>query len=393
MLIAANAPIYIFRKAKLQSNVKKMKRNFFFTGSFWASCLIILTLSVTNATAQKKLNVVVAGLNHDHVYQIMNSYQNAEINIIGIAESNSDLIDKFKKRYKFPDSLFSPNLTALLKKRKPDVVLAYNAINDHLAVVEAAAPLGISVMVEKPLATTVKQAERMAFLARQHKIHLLTNYETTWYPSNQQAYIKVKTNQEIGQIRKMVVHDGHQGPKEINVSKEFLSWLTDPVKNGGGAIVDFGCYGANLMTWLMDGQAPIAVTAITRQLKKDVYPNVDDDATILLEYPGATGIIEASWNWPFAIKDMEIFGQSGYIQAVNPTTLRVKEKENAPYAISPATSLEATYRDHLKYLSALLNNEIKPGADLSSLENNIIVVKILEAAKTSAKTGRRVVIK
>src|SRR5690606_737391 len=178
---------------------------------------------------------------------------------------------RFKSRYKLPDSLFNADLSMLLKRRKPDVVLAYNAISDHLAVVEAAAPLGISVMVEKPLATTVKDAERMAELARRHNIKLLTNYETTWYPSNQEVYKRIKQDKEIGLIRKMVVHDGHQGPKEINVSKEFLSWLTDPVKNGGGAIVDFGCYGANLMTWLMDGQAPIAVTAITRQLKKDVY--------------------------------------------------------------------------------------------------------------------------
>jgi len=367
-----------------------MKRNFFVQVIL---CIAVLLVSGIAAIAQKKLNVVVAGLNHDHVYLIMNSYEKNEVNIIGISESNNNLIQKFKQRYKLPDSLFSNDLTSLLKKRKPDVVLAYNAINEHLAVVEAAAPLGISVMVEKPLVTSVKQAERMALLARQYKIHLLTNYETTWYPSNQQAYTKIKTNNEIGKIRKMVVHDGHQGPKEINVSKEFLSWLTDPVKNGGGAIVDFGCYGANLMTWLMDGQAPIAVTAITRQLKKDVYPNVDDDATILLEYPGATGIIEASWNWPFSIKDMEVFGQTGYIQAVNPTTLRLKEKENSPYTQITAASLPASAGDHLNYLSALLGNNIQPQNDLSSLENNLIVVKILEAAKTSAKTGRRVLIK
>lgn len=371
-----------------------MKQNFFSTVTLYALCIIAPFLSGMDATAQRKLNVVVAGLNHDHVYLIMNSYEKGDVNIIGISESNTDLIKRFKQRYKLPDSLFNEDLTSLLKIRKPDVVLAYNAINDHLAVVEAAAPLGISVMVEKPLATTVKQAERMALLARQHKIHLLTNYETTWYPSNQQAYVKIKTNNEIGKIRKMVVHDGHQGPKEINVSKEFLSWLTDPVKNGGGAIVDFGCYGANLMTWMMDGQAPIAVTAITRQLKKDVYPNVDDDATILLEYPDATGIIEASWNWPFSIKDMEVFGQTGYIQAVNPITLRIKEKESAPYSAFTAAALPANLNDHLNYLSSvLLSNEIQPEHDLSSLENNLIVVKILEAAKISAKTGRRVLIK
>lgn len=370
-----------------------MKRTIFSKGRLCAALLMSLILFGMNAIAQKKLNVVVAGLNHDHVYLIMDSYEKGKVNIVGIAESNPELISRFKNRYKLPDSLFSPDLSALLRKRKPDAVLAYNAIIDHLAVVEAAAPLGISVMVEKPLATTVKAAERMAALAKQYKIQLLTNYETTWYASNQEAYLKIKTNKEIGMIRKMVVHDGHQGPKEINVSKEFFSWLTDPVKNGGGAIVDFGCYGANLMTWLMDGQAPIAVTAVTRQLKKDIYPNVDDDATILLEYPGATGIIEASWNWPFGIKDMEVFGQTGYIQAVNPTSLRLKEKESAPYTVVPADPLPADLSNHLNYLAALLSKNIEPGQDLSSLENNLIVVKILEAAKISAKTGRRVLIK
>lgn len=345
------------------------------------------------ANAQKKLNVVVAGLNHDHVYLIMNSFEKAEVNIIGIAEPNPELVERFKKRYKLADTLFSNDLKELLLKRKPDVVLAYNAISDHLAVVEAAAPLGIAVMVEKPLATTVKDAERMAQLAKKHNIPLLTNYETTWYASNQEAYNRIKTNKEIGAIRKMVVHDGHQGPKEINVSKEFLSWLTDPAKNGGGAITDFGCYGANLMTWLMDGQAPVAVTAITRQLKKDVYPNVDDDATILLEYPAATGIIEASWNWPFSIKDLEVFGQTGYVQAVNPGSIRMKEKENLPYKTFDAVQLPDAFSNHLKYLQAVLNKEFIPAHDLSSLENNLIVVKILEAAKLSAKTGKRVTIK
>lgn len=358
------------------------------------SIIIVILLSCgINAMAQEKLNVVVAGLNHDHVYLIMNSYEKGEVNIIGIAEQNSELVARFKKRYKIPDSIFSSDLKDLLARRKPDAVLAYNAIADHLGVVEAAAPLGISVMVEKPLAVSVKHAERMAELAKKHNIHLLTNYETTWYSSNQEAFTKIKSDNLIGQIRKMVVHDGHEGPKEIEVSKEFLSWLTDPNMNGGGAIVDFGCYGANLMTWLMNGEAPISVTAVTKQIKKDVYPNVDDDATIVLEYPSATGIIEASWNWPFSIKDMEVFGQTGYVQAVNPNTLRIKEKGSREYKITEARALSKAYSNHLHYLAGVLKNEIKPGNDLSSLENNLLVVKILEAAKQSAKSGKKVMLR
>lgn len=358
-----------------------------------ANICICLLFVFFGAFAQQKLNVAIAGLNHDHVYLIMNSYQKGEVNITGIAESNPELIARFKNRYKIPDQLFYNNLTTLLQNKKPDVVLAYNAISDHLAVVEAAAPLGISVMVEKPLAISVKQAERMAALAKQYKIQVLTNYETTWYPSNQEIYKKVKEENGIGALRKIIVHDGHQGPKEIGVSKEFLSWLTDPAKNGAGALVDFGCYGANLMTWLMNGQAPLSVTAITHQIKKEVYPKVDDDATILLEYPTATGIIEASWNWPFSIKDMEVFGSTGYLQAVNEKEIRSKIKGNSDYQVYKAQAIASTYANHLNYLSAVIKGDIDPGNDLSSLTNNLIVVKILEAAKISAKTGKKVVLK
>jgi predicted dehydrogenase len=354
---------------------------------------IAILLNSFNSNAQQKLNVVLAGLSHDHVNLIMNSYVKGEVNIIGIAEANQDLVKRFKISAKLPDSVFFNTLSDALKSKKPDVVLAFNAIEEHLAVVEVSAPLGIPVMVEKPLAVSVKHAERMAQLAKQYKIHLLTNYETTWYDSNQEAFLRVKKDKEIGEIRKMVFHDGHQGPKEIGVSKEFLSWLTDPVKNGGGAIIDFGCYGANMMTWLMDGAMPISVTAITKRIKPDIYPKVDDDATIIVEYPGATGIIEASWNWPFNIKDMELFGQTGYIQAVNSNTLRIKDKNSSDYSLLKAKPLAKTYSSHLNYLQGILKEGIQPGKDLSSLENNLMVVKILEAAKQSAKEGKKILLK
>jgi len=357
------------------------------------SALFMTFSLVSLANAQTRLNVAIAGLSHDHVYLIMNSYQKGEVNIVGIAERDTQLVARFKKRYQIPARLFYNDLPGLLKKEKPDAVLAYNPISEHLAVVEAAAPLGISVMVEKPLAVTVKQAERMGQLAAQYHINVLTNYETTWYPTNQEAFRLIKEQKRLGDVRKMIVHDGHQGPAEIGVSQSFLSWLTDPEKNGGGALVDFGCYGANLMTWLMDGKAPISVSAITHQIKPDKYPKVDDDATIVLEYANATGIIEASWNWPFSIKDMEVFGNEGYLQAVNEHDLRFRGNAKPEYNIYKAQPLPAAYASSLGYLAAILKKEIKPVNDLSSYQNNLIVVKILEAAKTSAKTGKKVLLK
>lgn len=357
-----------------------------------AILLIFVILCVVQLKAQngQPLQVAIAGLSHDHIYGILQHYKKGTIKLLGIAESNPALVAKFKKNYQIPDSLFYQDLSSLLKKKKPEVVMAFNAVAEHINVVRVCAPLKVDVMVEKPLATTVKDAEEIVALANKNNIQVLTNYETTWYASNQTIYKKVKEN-AIGDVVKMIVHDGHEGPKEIGCSKEFLEWLTDPIKNGAGALNDFGCYGANLMTWLMDGQMPISVSAVTHQIKPNVYPKVDDDATIVLEYPKATGIVEASWNWPYSIKDWEVFGKSGYLQAVNGNTLRSRKKND--YQIEKLPEPEKTYSDYVPYVTAVLRGEIKPQKDLSSLENNLIVVKILNAAKESAKTGKKVYLK
>jgi predicted dehydrogenase len=195
----------------------------------------------------------------------------------------------------------------------------------------------------------------------------------------------------IGQIKKMVVHDGHQGPKEIGCSPAFLKWLTDPVLNGAGALNDFGCYGADLMTWLMHGQKPVAVTAVTRQYKPAVYPNVDDDATIVVEYKNAIGLIEGSWNWPFSIKDLEVFGERGYLHALDGTNINTRMRENRKDS-KKAAPLTAPYNDPLVYLSAVIEGKISGTDDLSSLKYNMIVMEILDAAKRSAASGKRVVL-
>lgn len=346
-------------------------------------------MAAVTCQGQRVLRVGVVGMNHDHIYGLMEQYKKGKVAIIGIAEADTQLVRKYKARYSLPDSLFYPNVEVMLEHIHPDAVLAYNPISEHLAVVEACAPKGISVMVEKPLAMNVAQAEKMQALVNRYHIHLLTNYETTWYSSNQQVYTMVRNQGAIGQVRKMVAHDGHQGPKEIGCSPDFLKWLTDPEKNGGGAVVDFGCYGANLMTWLMDGQAPIAVTAVLRHYRPEVYPKVDDDATILVEYPGATGLIEGSWNWPFSIKDWEVFGSTGYLHALNDHELQQRQR-NTSYTDVPIKP--ATYTDNLTYLADVLSGKTDSEHDLSGLPNNMIVVRILEAARRSAKEGKRIVL-
>lgn len=352
--------------------------------------IVMMGLFFNAAQAQRKLtvlNVCVVGFNHDHIYNILNSYKKGEVNIIGIAEPNKILWNKYGHEFKLPDSLYFDDINKMLAARKPDAVLGYNEVGKHVDIVRACAPKGIPVMVEKPLAANLKQANEIADLVKKYRIKVLTNYETTWYASYQDVYNNIAKD-SIGAIRKMVVHDGHQGPQEIGCSKEFLAWLTDPELNGAGALNDFGCYGADLMTWLMHGQKPLAVTAVTRHYKPDVYPNVDDDATIILEYQGCTGLIEASWNWPYSIKDMEIFGQTGYIHALDGTNIFTRMRENKT-SNKKAAPLAAPINNPMLYLRAVLQNKIA-NDDQSSLRYNMIVMQILDAAKRSARENRRI---
>ncbi len=255
--------------------------------------------AATTATA-RPLRLAIAGLSHGHVRGILGRAATEGVQIVGIHETDSKLADRYAQEYRFSRDLVYTDLGKMLDAAKPEAVAAFGSTYDHLKVVEASAKRGLPVMVEKPLAVNLEHALAIEALAKKHKIHVLTNYETTWYPSTQGVYDLVHGQKALlGPIRKIVVHDGHPGPKEIGVNVEFLEWLTDPVLNGAGALMDFGCYGANLATWLMKGTEPLSVTAITQQIKPEVYPAVDDEATIILRYPQAQVIIQASWNWPF----------------------------------------------------------------------------------------------
>ncbi len=355
------------------------------------SILILLVTCICNSIfAQQPIRVVVAGLTHNHIHGILNQYNKGVVNIVGIAEPDKKLHEKYRLLYHLPDSLFFTDLKKLILQKKPDAVLGYNAVGKHIEIVEICAPLGISVMVEKPLAATLIQAKRIELLANKYHIKVLTNYETTWYASYFDVYNTV-TKDSIGQIKKMVVHDGHQGPKEIGCTPEFLNWLTDPILNGAGALNDFGCYGADLMTWLMQGIKPIAVTAVARHYKPAIYPKVDDDATIILEYPLATGLIEASWNWPFSIKDLEVFGQKGYLHALDGKNIVSRMQENIK-GEKTAKPLIAPINDAMVYLTAVLQKKISGTDDQSSLKYNMIVMEILDAAKRSAAMGKRIIL-
>jgi predicted dehydrogenase len=345
--------------------------------------------SASIETQGTPIRLAIVGLVHGHVRGFLDRLRDrTDVTLVGVVDPDAALRERYRERYALRPDVLHATVEAMIEAAHPDAVAIFTSTFDHPKVVEALAARGVAaVMMEKPLAVSMEHARRIAEAARPGRTQVLVNYETTWYPSNRAVFRAVQEG-ALGPVRKMVAHDGHRGPKEIGVQPEFLAWLTDPVLDGGGALTDFGCYGANLFTWLMGNARPTAVSAVTQTFKPAVYPKVDDEATIVVAWPEAVGIIQASWNWPFDRKDLEVYGRTGQALTVKREAVRfrLEGKEEAEVR-SPA--LEAPEDDPVRYLAAVARGTLRPSG-LSSLENNLIVTEILDAARESARTGRKI---
>jgi predicted dehydrogenase len=358
---------------------------------------IVLSLISRGASAQtpagtdlaaKPLRVAMAGLAHGHASGFLQHIKNRhDIELIAIAEPDRSLFDRYAKDYNLAPAFYHADLEELITSTHPQAVLVYTNTYGHRQAVEICAKHKIPVMMEKPLAVSNEDARAMADAARKANIPVVVNYETTWYRSNRAAYDLVHDH-SIGEIRKVIVHDGHPGPKKINVQPEFFAWLNDPKLNGAGALFDFGCYGADLMTWLMDNAQPDSITGVTQHFQPDIYTHVDDEGTIVVTYPHAQAIFQASWNWPFDRKDMEVYGATGYAITVKRDDIRVR-LPNSEEKLVNAKPVPPPYDDSINYLHAVVIDGMKPDGP-SSLETNLIVTEILDAARASANSGKRV---
>lgn len=354
--------------------------------------------AATPAAPGSPMKVAIVGMVHGHVEAFLAGggltpaggiLNRPDVELVGIVEPDQKLFDSYARRYHLSANLRFRSIQEMVSQTHPRAVLVFTAPSDHRRVIEESAALGVHVMVEKPLAISYQDALAIQDAAQRGHIHVLVNLETSWYASNTAAFHLLKQG-ALGPLVKTVIRDGHEGPVLIHVPPEFLAFLTDPKQNGGGALYDFGCYGANLMTWLMDGEAPVSVTAVTKQLQPNLYPKVDDEAEIILNYKNAIAIVQASWNWPFGLKQMDVYGSTGYAKTIDAEHLEVRKANDTSPQTTQGECLPAPYDDPLHYLAAVMNGEIQEGDSLSSLKTNMTASEILDAARQSAQTGKSV---
>jgi scyllo-inositol 2-dehydrogenase (NADP+) len=341
--------------------------------------------ALTAATSQLRgadgYRVAVIGMVHGHVWGHLGTMLKGDrAKLVGIAETAPALIAEAKRRGAEQIPFFNDH-RKMLDDVRPDFVWAFVENNRHQEIVEACAPKKVHVIFEKPLAATYAQARAIRRLAQEHGIQVMTNYQMAWWPANYAAKSAVDAGKlgRVWRLRGIVGHGGPGGPEGLN--KYFFDWLTDPEKNGAGALMDFGCYNALWSLWYFG--RPDRVYAQVNRLRPQEFPKVEDNADLLLSYRAGVGIFEGSWDLPRGYQDLEIFGLKGSIYMKNGSAELRTGRAPEPLALDP---LAPERSEPIAYMVSSLKDG-KPLEGLTALDINVGVVEIIEAAKMSVETG------
>jgi predicted dehydrogenase len=350
-------------------------------------CLAALPLAAQESRAPRDYKIAFVGLRHSitwrHLSRILQG-QGGPVRLVGIAETVPELIAEARRRGATDVPVYADD-KKMLDDTKPDIVWGFVENNRHLEVIQACAPRKIHVIYQKPLASTYKDALAIRALARKHGVQVLTNYDIAFYPTTHAAKAKADSG-EIGRIWRMHGIEGHGAPSSREPHRFFFQWLTDPVQNGAGALMDFGCYNALWALWYKG--RPENVYATSNHLRPDEFPNVEDTSVMVLSYKDGVGIFEGSWDLPRGFQDLEVFGFAGSLHTTGAVEVALR-KGTEPEVKIDVPALAPEMAGPTEYLTYCIKNN-KSVEGMVALDINVGVIEVIEAAKMSIKTGQAV---
>ena len=244
--------------------------------------------------APGKLRFGVVGLTSDHVWGMGDGLARLPgVEIVAASDGYPELREKAAKQWNLEQTY--EGCDELLDSVKPDAILVCCDNAGKAAVVKSAAQRGVHIYQDKPMAATLEQARQSAAAARTAGISLMVAYHRAFDP----LYAEVASVLDSGALGTIYLARGvigHAGPVEFGCSKYFSEWLFDPLKNGGGCLIDEGCY---LINSFIDQLGPVAeVSAFTAQMgSRDYLPaGVEDNAVATLRFrSGALGLLDVKW--------------------------------------------------------------------------------------------------
>ena len=310
----------------------------------------------------------IAGINFDHLHigdNLRMAFEHADVEIVGICDEQPERMEQACEDFAIPADRVFRDYRACLEKTRPDLVLLCPATAEHGEWTEKVAPFGVHIIMEKPFAATLAEADRMQqAMAGTGKV-LAINWPLTWYPPHRTAQRLIAAG-GIGEVIEVHYYDGNRGPlwhladkvertADVVEREKPTNWFYKKAA-GGGSLLDYLGYGTTLGTWYMDGRAPIEVTATVDQPQG---LEVDEHCIAVARYEQGLSKFETRWGTftdPWTLQPQPkcgfvIVGSEGTISSYDyEAVIRVQTRAQPAAEERPVDVLEPPFQNPVQYV-------------------------------------------
>jgi predicted dehydrogenase len=310
----------------------------------------------------------VAGINFDHAHMgdlLREVHDHPHAEIVGICHSDLERMAAPRKALSIPHDRVFTDVDRCIRTTKPDLIILCPATAAHADWVETVAPYGIDILVEKPFAATLADADRMITAADKAGIRMAINWPLAWYPSHVTAK-RLAEEGVIGRIIEVHYYDGNRGPlfhvaDKIEVSADQVaeqkpnSWWYKKAF-GGGSLLDYLGYGVTLGSWYLGGLAPIEVTTV---VDRPAGLEVDEHSITICRYKDGLSKFETRWGTftdPWTLQPQPkcgfvLVGSDGTISSYDyEKTIRLQTRAHPEQREIPVDELKAPRRAPVEYM-------------------------------------------
>jgi myo-inositol 2-dehydrogenase / D-chiro-inositol 1-dehydrogenase len=316
----------------------------------------------------------------------------AEAVIVAVCSPNRAHVAEFAQKWKVPVAV--TDYRKVLDRKDIDVVVVGIPNDLHREVVVAAAKAGKHVILEKPIAHTLKDADAIVDACKKHKVKLMYAETICFSPK----YVRAKKLVEEGAVGKLyMVKQGekHSGPHS--------DWFYDVKRSGGGSLMDMGCHGIEWARWMYGKPKPKSVVAHCQRVLHTERTKGEDNSVVIVEFEGGgIAVIEDSWAKHGGMDDrVELYGTEGviYCDLLHGSSMETYSKKGYGYAVEKAgetrgwtfTVFEEAHlygfpQEMRHFIRCVLNDETPQETG----EDGRATLEIIYAAYESAGAGKRI---
>lgn len=351
----------------------------------------------------------IAGINFDHMHMgdlLRTAHDQPAAELVGICDEQPKRMEQAIANFALsPDRVFT-DYRKCIEQTKPDLVILCPATGAHAEWTEKVAPFGVHILMEKPFAANLADADRMIAAVEKTRKLLAINWPMRWYPSHVTAKRLIDEG-AIGEVIEIHYYDGNRGPTyhradKVEVShdeairEKKTSWFYKK-SAGGGSMLDYLGYGTTLGTWFMDGKVPIEVTSM---VDEPAGLEVDEHSVTVARYRTGLSKFETRWGTftdPWILQPQPkcgfvLVGREGTISSYDrEKTVRMQTRAHAEGQELPADEPQAPYRNPIEYVLHCLENHLPIDGPLSPRISRI-GQRIVDAAVRSAAEKRAILL-